>query len=682
MTTQLKSIDVKAADNIRILSAAMVEKSQSGHPGGAMGGADFMHVLYSEFLRFDPTDMNWKFRDRFFLDPGHMSPLLYSTLSLFGLYSLEDLKNFRQWGSITPGHPEKDTKHGIENTSGPLGLGHTMAVGAAIAERFLATRFGEWSSHKTYTYISDGGIQEEVSQGAGRLAGHLGLSNLIMFYDSNDIQLSTETSAVTSEDTALKYKSWGWNVLTIDGNDIPQIRKALKAAHAEQERPTLIIGKTVMGKGALAADGSSFEHMVSTHGQPLSKAGASIKHTIANLGGNPDSPFEIFDDVQNVYADVIKAKTAEAARLKAKQLQWEKENSDLAATLKLFFSGDTANIDYAAIAHKKNISTRVASGNVLSVYAKQVPNMVVISADLSNSDKTDEFLKHTKSFSKNDFTGSFLQAGVSELTMSAIANGLALHGGIIAACATFFVFSDYQKPAVRIAALMELPIKYIWTHDSFRVGEDGPTHQPIEHEAQIRLMEQLKNHSGGRSVLVLRPGDAAEASIAWKMAMENKKTPTALLLSRQNITDLPSKSGNRFVDAQQAVKGAYIVKDADQKADIILIGNGSEVATLIAGADLLEKEHGIKARVISIISIGLFLDQTEAARKELMPCGIPVLGLTSGLPSTLQGVVGCSGVVLGLDHFGFSAPAEVLDEKFGFTPNHIVEEALKQLKSK
>ena len=682
MTTQQKNIDVRAADNIRILSAAMVEKSNSGHPGGAMGGADFMHVLFTEYLRFDPTDMNWAFRDRFFLDPGHMSPLLYSTLSLFGFFSIEDLQSFRQWGSHTPGHPERNVSRGIENTSGPLGLGHTMALGAAIAERFLATRFGEWSSHKTYTYISDGGIQEEISQGAGRLAGHLGLSNLIMFYDSNNIQLSTETHEVTSEDTAMKYKAWGWNVMTIDGNDIPQIRKALKVAHAEQERPTLIIGKTVMGKGALTADGNSFENKVSTHGQPLSKAGASIRNTIENLGGNPDNPFEFFAEVQNIYTDVAKAKAEEAARLKAKQQHWETENPELATSLKSFFSGDTANIDYAAIAHKKNTSTRQASGDVLSTFAKQIPNMVVISADLSNSDKTDEFLKNTHSFTKNDFTGAFLQAGVSELTMAGIANGLALHGGIIPACATFFVFSDYQKPAVRIAALMGLPVKYIWTHDSFRVGEDGPTHQPVEHEAQIRLMEQLRNHSGQRSVLVLRPGDAAETSVAWKMAMENKNTPTALLLSRQNITDLPSKSGNRFVDAEQSVKGAYIIKDSEKKPDIILIGNGSEVATLVAGAELLEKEHGINSRIISIISIGLFLDQPEAARKELIPAGIPVLGLTAGLPSVLQGVVGCSGTVIGLDHFGYSAPAEVLDEKFGYTATHVVEEVLKQLKSK
>jgi transketolase len=278
----------KAADNIRILSAAMVEKAKSGHPGGAMGGADFINILFSEFLNFDPDDMAWPQRDRFFLDPGHMSPMLYSILTLTGNFSLEELKNFRQWGSPTPGHPEVDVQRGIENTSGPLGQGHTMAVGAAITERFLAARFGEWLSHKTFTFISDGGIQEEISQGAGRIAGYLGLSNLIMFYDSNDIQLSTKTDAVTKEDTAAKYEAWGWKVITINGNNADEIRSALKEANAETEKPTIIIGKTIMGKGAVTENGENFERQTSTHGMPLSEAGASFEKSIQNLGGNPE----------------------------------------------------------------------------------------------------------------------------------------------------------------------------------------------------------------------------------------------------------------------------------------------------------------------------------------------------------------------------------------------------------
>jgi transketolase len=679
MTTLHKNIDLKAADNIRILSAAMVEKANSGHPGGAMGGADFMHVLFSEFLRFDPTDMKWPFRDRFFLDPGHMSPLLYSTLSMFGKYSMEELANFRQWGSPTPGHPEVDVCRGIENTSGPLGQGHVMALGAAIAERFLANRFGEWTAHKTYTYISDGGIQEEISQGAGRLAGYLGVNNLIMFYDSNNIQLSTETKAVTVEDTAMKYIAWGWNVITIDGQDVAQIREALTAANAELEKPTLIIGKTIMGKGAVTADCKSFECKVSTHGQPLSKAGASFPETVKNLGGDIDNPFTIFTEVEEIYKKAAKHKIAEAEKHKKAQEYWTNQHPELAAELESFLSGNTNHVDFSAIEHKKNISTRVASGDVLAVFAKQIPNMIVISADLANSDMTEYFLKNTTPFSYKDFSGAFLHAGVSELTMAAIANGLALHGGIIPVCATFFVFSDYMKPAVRIAALMELPVKYVWTHDSFRVGEDGPTHQPIEHEAQIRLMEQLKNHSGKNSVLVLRPGDSAETSVSWKLAMENKSTPTALILSRQNITDLPSTSGSRYQDALQAAKGGYIVKETAKTPDIIFVANGSEVATLVAAAQVLEQEHKINARVVSIPSTGLFLNLPLTERLTILPAGIPRLGLTAGLPSTLLSVVGTEGTILGLDHFGYSAPANLLDQKFGFTPSHVVAETLKQL---
>ena len=555
------SIVNKAADNIRILSAAMVEKAKSGHPGGAMGGADFINVLYSDFLNFDPDDMSWPNRDRFFLDPGHMSPMLYSILTMIGKYSMDDIKNFRQWKSATPGHPEIDVKRGVENTSGPLGQGHTMAVGAAIAERFLVSRFGEWMAHKTFTFISDGGVQEEISQGAGRLAGFLGLNNLIMFYDSNDIQLSTKTAEVTCEDTEAKYRAWNWNVVTINGNDPAAIRKSLQNALIEKEKPTLIIGKTIMGKGALTASGENFERQTSTHGMPLGEAGASFEKTIANLGGNPENPFVIFPEVAEFYSKVLIQKQKTAAEKKIVQQKWEKENPELAKKLHKFLNGEAPQIDYSSISQKDDSATRAASSTVLAHFAQTVENMIVASADLSNSDKTDGFLKKTKAFKKGDFSGAFLQAGVSELTMACIANGLALHGGVIPVCGTFFVFSDYMKPAVRLAALMELPVKYVWTHDAFRVGEDGPTHQPVEQEAQIRLLEHLRNHSGDRSMLVLRPADAVETTVAWKMALENTSTPTALILSRQNIKSIPAQPGStRYAEALNASKGAYIVK--------------------------------------------------------------------------------------------------------------------------
>jgi Transketolase len=666
------SIDVNklAADNIRILAMSMVEKSKSGHPGGAMGGADFIHILFSEFLNFDPEDPKWINRDRFFLDPGHMSPMLYSILTLTGLFKVEELMQFRQWGSTTPGHPELNVMKGIENTSGPLGQGHTMAVGAAIAERFLAARFGELFAHKTFTYISDGGVQEEISQGAGRLAGHLGLNNLILFYDSNDIQLSTETKAVTSEDTAMKYRAWGWDVIAIDGNDHDQIRRALGSALKSKDKPTIIIGKTIMGKGLLDNEGNSFERKTSTHGMPVSEAGGSFEKSLINLGADVANPFRVFDEVKDLYTKVLENKRKKAAEWKASKAEWAKANIELDKKLHLFYSGDVPAIDFKAIQQKEGSASRAASATILGVLSKKVENMVVASADLSNSDKTDGFLKNTKAFTKGDFSGAFLQAGVAELTMAAVMNGMALHGGIIPACGTFFVFSDYMKPAVRLACLMGLPVKYIWTHDAFRVGEDGPTHQPVEQEAQIRLMEHLRNHHGENSMLVLRPADAVETSVAWEMALENKKTPTALILSRQNIKDIPSESKDRFGDALKSKHGAYIVEDCTGTPDIILIASGSEVSTLVEGSALLKNDN-LKVRIVSAPSEGLFRTQPEEYRQSVIPSGIPVFGLTAGLPVTLQGLVGPFGRIWGVNSFGYSAPYKVLDEKFGFTAENV-----------
>ena len=674
----MKDVTTMAANNIRILAASMVEKSKSGHPGGAMGGADFINVLYTEFLKYDPDDPTYPFRDRFFLDPGHMSPMLYSVLTLAGYFSLDDLKHFRQWGSPTPGHPELDLKHGIENTSGPLGQGHAMALGAAIAERFMVARFGEWMAHKTFAFISDGGIQEEVSQGVGRIAGHLGLHNFIMFYDSNNIQLSTKVDEVSTEDIVAKYEAWGWNVISIDGNDAGEIRMALNRAINETEKPTLIVGHTVMGKGALGKDGESFENKVSTHGQPLTAAGADIAKTVAHLGGDPENPFVIFDEVKQLYADRAAELRKWVALRKEEQKSWTAANSELAEILDGFLQGKLPEIDYLNIKCGENVATRAASAAVLGTLAEKVENMIVASADLSNSDKTDGFLKKTHALTKDDFGGRFLQPGVCEFTMACIMNGIALHGGIIPACGTFFVFSDYMKPVLRLSALMRLPVKFIWTHDSFRVGEDGPTHQPVEHEAQLRLMEQLRNHRGERSVVVLRPADARETVAAWKIAMEEQR-PTALVLSRQNIKDLPALHGNRAEEAMQAVKGAYVVMDCEGTPDVILLASGSEVATLVDGAELL-KADGVKVRVVSVPSEGLFRDQSQGYQQSVLPVGVPKFGLTSGLPVTLAGLVGGDGTVYGLDHFGYSAPASVLDEKFGFSGQNVYNQVKAMLK--
>ena len=653
----------RAADNIRILAASMVEKAKSGHPGGAMGGADFINVLFSEFLVYDPENPRWEGRDRFFLDPGHMSPMLYSTLALTGKFTMDELGQFRQWDSPTPGHPEVNVMRGIENTSGPLGQGHTFAVGAAIAAKFLKARFGEVMNQTIYAYISDGGIQEEISQGAGRLAGHLGLDNLIMFYDSNDIQLSTPCNAVTSENVAQKYAAWNWKVIEINGNDVEQIRQALREAQAETERPTLIIGKTIMGKGARKADNSSYEADCATHGAPLGD-GAYI-NTIKNLGGNPDDPFHIFPEVAELYAKRAEELKGIVAERYAAKAAWAKANPELAAKMEAWFNNAVPAVDWAGIQQKPNSATRGASATVLGALATQVENMIVASADLSNSDKTDGFLKKTHAFAKGDFTGAFLQAGVSELTMACCCMGMALHGGVIAACATFFVFSDYMKPAVRMAALMELPVKFIWTHDAFRVGEDGPTHEPVEQEAQIRLMEKLKNHKGHNSMLVLRPADAEETTVAWRLAMENTKTPTALIFSRQNINNLPE--GN---DYSQVAKGAYIVAGSDENPDITLVASGSEVSTLLAGTELLRKES-IKVRVVSVPSEGLFRSQSKEYQESILPKNAKIFGMTAGLPVTLEGLVGANGKVFGMESFGFSAPYKVLDEKLGFTAENV-----------
>ena len=652
-----------AADNIRLLAVSMVEKAKSGHPGGAMGGADFINVLFSEFLVFDPDQPTWEGRDRFYLDPGHMSPMLYSALALQGKYTIDDLKTFRQWGTICPGHPERDIIHGIENTSGPLGQGHTYAVGAAIAEKFLEARLGStMMQHKIYAYISDGGVQEEISQGAGRIAGLFKLNNLIMFYDANEIQLSTECDVVMRENTRMKYESWGWNVLEINGNDPDEIRAALILANKEENRPTLIIGHTVMAKGARKEDGSSYERSVKTHGAPL--GGGAYENTVKNLGGDLNDPFVVFDDVKELY-EKRNAELREIVKERHDaEEEWRKANPEKAEQMKAWFSGDAPKVDWSALVQKRDVATRVASANCLGVLAEQVPNMVCSSADLCNSDKTDGFLKKTHELAPDDFTGAFLQAGVSELTMACVCIGMYLHGGVIPACGTFFVFSDYMKPAIRMAALMRVPIKFVWSHDAFRVGEDGPTHEPVEQEAQIRLMEKLKNHKGQDSVRVFRPADADETTVCWQMANENMDTPTAMICSRQNVNSLPEGT-----DYSQVRKGAYIVKE-DPNYDVILLASGSEVSTLLAGAELLNAD-GIKTPIVSVPSEGLFRTQSKEYQESVLPKGAKIFGMTAGLPVTLQSLVGVEGMVYGLESFGFSAPYKVLDEKLGFNAENV-----------
>ncbi len=666
----------KAADNIRILAVAAVEKAKSGHPGGSMGGADFINVLYSEFLQYDPKNPAWVGRDRFYLDPGHMAPMLYGQLCLTGLCTLEELANLRQWGSPTTGHPEFNIMRGIENTSGPLGQGHCFAVGAAIAAKFLAARTGNptFAKETIYAYISDGGIQEEISQGAARIAGTLGLDNLIMFYDANEIQLSTETSEVMNEDTAAKYRAQGWEVFEINGNDVAEIREALTKAKAVENKPTLIIGKCIMGKGALQADGSSYERSCKTHGAPL--GGDAYRNTMKNLGGDLENPFQIFPEVQEMYDARKQELAAIVAERYAEEQAWAAANPEKAKQQDDWFSGKAPEIDWSGCTQKDNEPTRNASANCLSVIAQQVPNMICASADLSNSDKTDGFLKQTHTIQAGDFSGAFFQPGVAELTMACCCIGMTLHGGVISACGTFFVFSDYMKPAIRMAALMQLPVKFVWSHDAFRVGEDGPTHEPVEQEAQIRLMEKVKNHNGRNSVMVLRPADVHETTVGWQMAMENMNTPSALILSRQNVNNLPA--GN---DYEQVRKGGYIVAGSDENPDVILVATGSEVSTLQAGAELLRKD-GVKVRIVSVPSEGVFRNQPLEYQQSIVPTGAKVFGMTAGLPVNLQAfLIGADpkSTIWGLESFGFSAPYKVLDEKLGYTAENVYNQVKKIL---
>ncbi len=458
-----------------------------------------------------------------------------------------------------------------------------------------------------------------------------------------------------------------------------EIRQALTAANKEKERPTLIIGKTIMGKGCVTATGANWEGHCELHGQPIGHTGADFKATLNNLGANVEDPFAKYEDVATFYDSLLENKKVQAATKKASIANWKSENPELSNKLDGFLSGKLPDLDFESVINKPGLATRAASANVLAYLAENVENMLVSSADLSNSDKTDGFLNKTQALKKDDFSGAFLQAGVAELTMASIANGIALHGGVIPVVATFFVFSDYMKPAIRMSAIQELPVKYVWTHDAFRVGEDGPTHQPIEQEAQIRLLEKLKNHSGNPCFRALRPADSAETNVAWKMAMENDKVPTGLILSRQGIKDLPATSTSRYKDALQAEKGGYTILDVENP-DVVLIANGSEVATLIEGAQLLKERSNISAKVVSVPSEGIFRLQSEEYQESIIPTNKPAFGLTAGLPINLQSLVGAKGKVFGLDHFGYSAPATVLDEKFGFTGENVFKQVIELLK--
>ena len=656
----------RAADNARILSAAMVQKAKSGHPGGAMDSTEFFAVLFGEFLRFNPKAPYWRARDRFFMDPGHMSAAFYAALCYTKRLTTDDLSNFRQLGSHTPGHPDLDVVRGIENTSGPLGLGHALALGSAIAERILVNRFGKLFEHKTISLLSDGTIQEEIAYGVGRIAGHLKLSNLIFYFDSNNIQLSSQTKDVMSHSIAAQYEAWGWRVYSIDGHNPNELRKALTDAYAETEKPVFIIGNTIMGKGIRDSENNPFESKVSTHGQPIDAAGASTWHTITGLGGDPKNPFVVWPDVEEVFNMRLNDLQKEADDWLSRYKTWENVYPKLAEELELWQNNKAPALDLSVIPQKQGVATRVNSGTILAWLADNQKNMIVSSADLSNSDNTQAFLDKTGFFKPGDFSGSFLQAGVAELTMGAVMCGIVLHGEFTATCATFFVFSDYMKPIMRLASLMALPVKFLFTHDSFRVGEDGPTHEPIEQEAQVRLLENLTLPSGKPAMLVLRPAYATETTLAWEMAMANGNSPTTFILSRQVMPPLE----NTYSKANAA---GYIVQYAENP-DLTFAANGSDVYLCCQAANILRNE-GLSIRVISVMSPRLFADLPQNEREALIPRWGAAFAVSSGVPSVFTPVVGRLGRSWGLTEFGKSAPFTVLEKEFGYTPEAVAEKA-------
>ena len=666
---------------IRFLGIDAINKANSGHPGVVMGAAPMAYSLFTKQLRINPAQPNWINRDRFILSAGHGSMLLYALLHLSGFedVSMDEIKSFRQWGSKTPGHPEFGHTAGIDATTGPLGQGISTATGFAQAERFLAAKYNREGynifDHYTYVICGDGDLMEGVSSEAASYAGLQKLDKLVVLYDSNDINLDGETKDSFTESVRDRYNAYGWHTALVeDGTDLEAIHAAIETAKASG-KPSLIEVKTVIGYGSPNKQGTN-----AVHGAPL---GADETAATRQALGWDYEPFEIPEQVYADFKEHVADRGASAYEAWTKLVADYKEaHPELAAEVEAIIDGrdpvEVTPADFPALENGFSQATRNSSQDALNVVAAKLPTFLGGSADLAHSNmtyiKTDGLQDDANRLNRN------IQFGVREFAMGTILNGMALHGGVIAACGTFFVFSDYMKPAIRMAALMELPVKFVWSHDAFRVGEDGPTHEPVEQEAQIRLMEKLQNHHGADSVRVLRPSDVEETTIAWRMAMENTHTPTALILSRQNINDLPAPEGkSRKEAAEAATRGGYIVL-RDENPEVVLIANGSEVSTLVEGAALLRKD-GIRLQIVAVPSEGLFRRQSQEYQDEVLPRGIRRFGLTAGLPVTLQGLVGDNGAIWGLSSFGFSAPYKVLDEKLGFTPDHVYKE-VKALLSK
>ncbi|MEK4302689.1 transketolase [Oceanobacillus sp. FSL K6-0251] len=655
------STEQLSINTIRTLSIDAIEKANSGHPGLPMGAAPMAYTLWTEFMRHHPKSSKWFNRDRFVLSAGHGSMLLYSLLHLSGYdVSLNDIKNFRQYGSKTPGHPEVHHTDGVETTTGPLGQGIATAVGMAIAETHLAATYNKEGfnvvDHHTFALVGDGDLMEGISHETASLAGHLGLGKLVVLYDSNDISLDGDLDRSFSENVQESFQSYGWEVIRVeDGNDVDALRKAMKAAKQNTEQPTLIEVKTVIGYGSPNKSGSS-----SSHGAPLGEEEAKLTKQNYNWEyGAFHVPVEVYDDFKNKVAEKgAKAESDWNELVEAYADKYPEEGKQLQSVLK----GELpANWDKNLPVYEagSSLATRASSGEVLNAIAKNVPNFIGGSADLAGSNKTT--IKDVSDFSKADYAGKNIWFGVREFAMAAALNGMALHGGLNVFGGTFFVFSDYLRPAVRLSSLMKLPVTYVWTHDSIAVGEDGPTHEPVEHLASFRAMPGLS---------LIRPADGNETQAAWRLAVESTDQPTAIVLSRQNLPTLPGTKESAYEGVK---KGAYVVSDSSQgEPDAILLATGSEVQLAVEAQKVL-REKNIDASVVSMPSWDRFEAQTASYKESvLLPNVKKRVAIEMASSFGWDRYLGNDGVMIGIDTFGASGNGNKLTEEYGFCVDNIV----------
>lgn len=655
-----------AANTVRGLAMDGVQKANSGHPGMPMGMADAAVVLWTQFLKYNPKDPKWFDRDRFILSAGHGSMLLYSLLYLTGFpMKMDDLKQFRQWGSQTPGHPESHLTPGVETTTGPLGQGITNAVGFAMAERWLAERFNrtgfEIVNHYTYVIAGDGDLMEGVSHEACSLAGHLGLSKLIVLYDDNGISIDGSTDLAFTEDVIKRFDAYGWQAMAVNGHDPQQVANAIRKAQADAARPSLIACKTTIGFGSPNRAGTA-----KAHGEPLGEA--EVKLAKAALGLPMDETFYVPDGVREFMSATGLAGAGRQQDWETTFAQYAEEFPQEAALFRRMLNDELPEdweTIYPAFEAGKGLATRASSGQVLNAIAPHVPQLFGGSADLTGSNKTD--LKGEADVTSSDFNGRYIRFGVREHGMGGIMNGMALHGGIRPYGGTFLVFSDYMRGSVRLAALMEQPVIYVFTHDSIGLGEDGPTHQPIEHLMALRAIPNLH---------VIRPAEAGETAVAWRAALEARHNPTALVLTRQN---LPTLDRSQYPSADGLLKGAYVLSDTED-FQAILIGTGSEVQIALDGQKLLA-EKGVATRVVSMPSWELFAAQPDDYKESVLPAAVTArVSIEAGVTLGWERHVGLGGIAIGIDHFGASAPYEIVYEQFGLTATAVAEAALSLVK--